>query len=44
MQHITKILVTVFHIFLCIKYVQVPEIIDKAGRYYRVVRIFKTED
>ena len=44
MQHVTKILVTVFHIFLCIKNVQVPEVIDKAGRYYRFVRIFETKD
>ena len=44
MQHVTKILVTVFHILLRIEYVQVPEVIDKTGRNDRFIRMFKTED
>ena len=44
MQHITKILVAVLHILLCIEYVQVPEVIDKTGRNDRFIRMFKTEN
>ncbi len=44
MQHVTKILVAVLHVLLCIKYMQVPEVIDKTGRDNGFIRILKTEN
>ena len=44
MQHVTKELIAVLHIFLCIKYVQVPEVIDKTGRHNRFMRMLIAKD